>query len=372
MATDPSPLCCCEFRNLHGQRTHILAFCCECDELDNAVDQCLKGNKVSGQKLHDISMVISDRIRIPWFNGALKLEFDFVVPILFLGISLYFASHSLVLTVLALVYVPVFILIYYIYVLNQRKRTWFFVSWNLASLVGNFILYLAYVASFYSYLHSAVLSLGFGLVLLLYLRVILSRRLLNTYALSSKPPPQNSANHNDTDYKDINCCFCTEGPFIRAKHCRICGYCVPRSDHHCVWTNCCIGQHNHHSFLAAIITFVVTGLWGVYLSFFTICTSKDNSIFHVDCSDVYANSRSSVVFVACWYTIIFSLGMCGLLLQQFVFISLNLTGDEFRRSSKRKSFCEVIRTHNHNKGFIRNWIQFLCPQDIVSISGEVV
>lgn len=154
--------------------------------------------------------------------------------------------------------------------------------------------------------------------------------------------------------------------------CRICGYCVPRSDHHCVWTNCCIGQHNHHSFLAAIITFVVTGLWGVYLSFFTICTSKDNSIFHVDCSDVYANSRSSVVFVACWYTIIFSLGMCGLLLQQLVFISLNLTGDEFRRSSKRKSFCEVIRTHNHNKGFIRNWIQFLCPQDIVSISGEVV
>ena len=56
-------------------------------------------------------------------------------------------------------------------------------------------------------------------------------------------------------------------------------------------TNCCIGQHNHHSFLAAIITFVVTGLWGVYLSFFTICTSKDNSIFRVDCSDVYANSR---------------------------------------------------------------------------------
>ena len=62
-------------------------------------------------------------------------------------------------------------------------------------------------------------------------------------------------------------------------------YCFPHR------TNCCIGQHNHHSFLAAIITFVVTGLWGVYLSFFTICTSKDNSIFHVDCSDVYANSR---------------------------------------------------------------------------------
>lgn len=317
-------------------------------------------------------MVISDRIRIPWFNGAQKLEFDFVVPILFLGISLYFASNSLVFTVLALVYVPVFILIYYIYVLNQRKRTWFFVSWTLTSLVGNFILYIAYVAPFNSYLNSSVLSLGFGLVLSLYLRVIFSRRLLNMYALSSKPPSLNNANHSDTDYKDLNCCFCTEGPFIRAKHCRICGYCVPRSDHHCVWTNCCIGQHNHHSFLAAIVIFLGTGLWGVYLSIFTICSSKENSIFHVDCSNVYFNSRSSIVFVACWYTIIFILGMCGLLFQQLVFVSLNLTGDEFRRSSKKKSFCEVTRTHSYNKGFVRNWIHFLFPQDISSFEEEVV
>ena len=220
MTTDPSPLCCCEFRNVHGQRTHILAFCCECDELDNAVDQCLKGNKVPREKLYEVSRVISDRIRIPWFNGALKLEFDVVVPVVFLGISLYFACYSLVLTVLALVYVPVFILIYYIYVLNQRKRTWFFVSWSLTSLVGIFILYLSCVAPFYSYLDSAAISLGFGLVLLLYLRVISSKSLLSNYALNSKPLAQNNPNHDGTDYKDLTCCFCTEGPFIRAKHCR--------------------------------------------------------------------------------------------------------------------------------------------------------
>ena len=131
METDPSPLCCCEFRNVHGQRTHILAFCCECDELDNAVDQCLKGNRVPREKLNAIALVISDRIRFPWFNGALKVEIDALVPFLFLAISLHFASYSFVFTVLALIYVPVFILVYYVYVLNQRKKSWFFVSWGI-------------------------------------------------------------------------------------------------------------------------------------------------------------------------------------------------------------------------------------------------
>ena len=218
MTSDPSPLCCCEFRNLHGQRTHILAFCCECDELDKAVDQCLKGNRVPREKLNEISMLISDRIRIPWFNGAIKVEFDALVPVLFLAISLYFACFGFVFTVLALVYVPLFILIYYVYVLNQRKKTWFFVSWGLTSLVGIFLLYLLHVSPFYSYLNSVFISLGFILVLLLYLRVIFSRSLLNTYALISKPHLQN--NSDGSSYKDLNCCLCTEGPFIRAKHCR--------------------------------------------------------------------------------------------------------------------------------------------------------
>ena len=78
------------------------------------------------------------------------------------------------------------------------------------------------------------------------------------------------------------------------------------------------------------------------------------------------------MFVACWYTIIFIFGMCGLLSQQLVFVSLNLTGDEFRRSSKKKPFWEVMWKHRYNRGFIRNWIEFLFPQDVRSIAEEVV
>lgn len=220
MASDPSPLCCCEFRNLKEQRTHILAFCCECDELDNAVDQCLKGNRVPREKLNQICMLISDRIRIPWFNGAIKLELDAVVPLLFLTVSLYFASYGLVYTVLALVYVPVFIIVYYVYILSQRKRSWFFVSWALSSLVGIFALYLTHVAPYYTYINSIIVSSGFGVVLLLYLRVVFSKRLLDAHALVSKSSQNGNTNCDAKDFKELTCCLCTEGPFIRSKHCR--------------------------------------------------------------------------------------------------------------------------------------------------------
>lgn len=372
MASDPSPLCCCEFRNLKGQRTHLLAFCCECDELDNAVDQCLKGNRVPRDKLNQICMVISDRLRIPWFNGALKVEFDAVVPLLFLAISLYFACYGLVFTVLALVYTPVFIFIYYIYVLNQRKKTWFFVSWALSSLVGVFALYLVYVAPYYSCFQTAIISCGFIVVLLLYVRVVFSRRFLHAFALVSKSTQNGHPDCIANGSQKLTCCFCTEGPFIRSKHCRICGYCIPRSDHHCVWTNCCIGQHNHRQFLGAITVFIVTGLCGVYLSFTAVCGSSNNTFFHLDCSNVYLDSRASVVFVASWYTILFIFGMSSLLLQQLLFISFNLTGDEWRRFQKNKPFWEVFWRHRYNMGFFRNWVDFIIPQDVTPISEELV
>lgn len=220
MTSDASPLCCCEFQNLHGQRSHILAFCCECDELDNAVDQCLKGNRVPREKVAAVFSVISDRIRIPWFNGALKIELGIIAPVLVLIVTLHVASYGLVFTVLAMVYLPVFILIYTFSALNRRKRTWFFVSWVLSSLIGIFYLYLLNVAPFYSYTISAIISAGFCVVLLLYLRVIFSRRLLASHSLISKSSSQNNPNHMSSSLKDLTCCLCTEGPFIRAKHCR--------------------------------------------------------------------------------------------------------------------------------------------------------
>ena len=32
-------LCCCEYINLQGERSHVAACCCDCEDLDEACDR---------------------------------------------------------------------------------------------------------------------------------------------------------------------------------------------------------------------------------------------------------------------------------------------------------------------------------------------
>lgn len=32
-------LCCCEYVNQHGERSHVAACCCDCDDLDDVCDR---------------------------------------------------------------------------------------------------------------------------------------------------------------------------------------------------------------------------------------------------------------------------------------------------------------------------------------------
>ncbi len=41
---------------------------------------------------------------------------------------------------------------------------------------------------------------------------------------------------------------------LRTKHCRTCGICVTRFDHHCAWASNCVGYNNHRSFFVYICT----------------------------------------------------------------------------------------------------------------------
>lgn len=41
------------------------------------------------------------------------------------------------------------------------------------------------------------------------------------------------------------CEHCHAWQELRAKHCHVCSRCVRRFDHHCAWTNNCVGEGNH-------------------------------------------------------------------------------------------------------------------------------
>lgn len=44
---------------------------------------------------------------------------------------------------------------------------------------------------------------------------------------------------------------------MESRHCKICGRCVERFDHHCLWINNCIGEKNYPQFMAMLSSAVL-------------------------------------------------------------------------------------------------------------------
>jgi len=53
------------------------------------------------------------------------------------------------------------------------------------------------------------------------------------------------------------CLSCMVRKPIRGKHCRSCGQCVARFDHHCGWLNNCVGINNHAPFLGCLVLVIM-------------------------------------------------------------------------------------------------------------------
>ncbi|KAJ2898572.1 DHHC zinc finger domain-containing protein [Zalerion maritima] len=51
----------------------------------------------------------------------------------------------------------------------------------------------------------------------------------------------------------------------RSKHCSVCGFCVSKMDHHCVFINACVGRENQHYFLLLLLSTAALTAYGACL-----------------------------------------------------------------------------------------------------------
>jgi len=262
MDTDPDPLCCCEYQNSHGERAHLLGLFCDCAELDDAVDKLISGVKIPSNRLSTILEVLEDRLRLPWPRGALKLPMDkispwILVPMLFQIASYNWKTQLLVHGGL----LPLVIFCKYKTCLKSyRPETKFFVSWSLATFGFLFYVYQIHIIGIFN-LPKTISPLE-NLVLIGFLSgAIYSVYKIKTYnhhhtisrTFSSQTIEEKCKNNNNSSSTIPN--YSTSTRF-----CKICSQIIPEKDHHCVWIDACISNHNMKyflSFLASIFCSLV-------------------------------------------------------------------------------------------------------------------
>ncbi|XP_016040739.2 palmitoyltransferase ZDHHC23 isoform X2 [Erinaceus europaeus] len=394
------PLCCCEYIDRNGEKNHVAACLCDCQDLDEGCDRWITCKSIQPETCERIMDTISDRLRIPWLRGAKKVNISIIPPLILLPIFLQVASWHFLLGVVVLTSLPVLALWYYYLTHRRKEQTLFFLSLGLFSLGYMYYVFLQEVVPQGHVGPTQLALLTFGLLLILfalyrakknpgYLRhpastdIFLSSsqtECLNRKGQKTKgfPGADMSGSLNNripkddlkgsfwmlggspTKVKEDWCAKCQLVRPARAWHCRICGICVKRMDHHCV---CCVGESNHQAFILALLVFLLTSVYGITLTLDTICRERSvfTALFY--CPGVYANYSSALSFTCVWYSVIITVGLAYIFLIQLINISYNVTEREvqqaLRQKTGRRLLCGlIVDTGQYNRGFLRNWYQF--------------
>lgn len=393
------PLCCCEYENESGERSHILACCCDCQALDEACDRCLTCKGVPVTTMDRLLNTLADRCRLPSLTGrgAVKVRIDVITPVVVIPCCLLFASLGPVATVISFLFMPVFVLLFYqVWRRQGNRRTSFFFAWGLTSVICCYLVFQVLVVAFREVLLWEILLQFTSTALMLYM---LYKTKGNPGFLRSGERERNSAqtrrpqspaepsipngtrlydqasgrpldegrqlfdqnsvemsiqiDQSDMDASAVKwvdsrpirggklvtwCSSCSFRRPPRAGHCSICDACINVRDHHCVWIDHCVGSNNHRSFLAGMVLFVWCGLYGSHLTLTSVCTPMmlyDWFLFPNDCRFLYQNFFTSMSFVAAAYSLMVTAVMIVALLYQVLLISQNLTSQELHTSMSR-------------------------------------
>ncbi|XP_051949242.1 palmitoyltransferase ZDHHC23-A isoform X2 [Xyrauchen texanus] len=341
------PLCCC------GDIDQQREYCC-CEELDDACERLLRREPDKPNIFSHFVSRIADRLGLPCCAiGPLRLELSVLPPMVLLPGLLRVAAINCVLGVVTLTALPGLVLWYYYVTHKRKRRTLFFLSLALFSLAYMYYLFLTEILprGDVSSLQVVTATTGMLLTLISLVRTKQGPGFVNSHslALNSSSTTNQSKNltQDSTPCNGINqskgkieekkkwCPVCRLVRPPRAGHCRICGTCVLRMDHHCV---CLVLR--------------------------SICPHQSIFTAMLYCPGVYNQYSKALCFTCVWYSSIITGGLLYLFILQIINVSNNVTEREAQialrnKSGRRRYFGLVVETGIYTQGFRQNWIQFL-------------
>ncbi|TRY78454.1 hypothetical protein TCAL_06153 [Tigriopus californicus] len=245
------PLCCCEYINANGQRSHVLGFLCDCAELDDTVDRLFAGQSVPKSKVLEIWNVLEDRSRVPWWRGAQPVPLDVVVPWILVPLGLWLAQWNVYVLVVVHALMLPSLYIWYRLIWRFKPHNRFYTSWSVATTCVLFYVYEFEVVGFIalpktiSFWENLVL-IGSGLLAIFFVKET-RRRSLWVQKLGH---PQRSE-----------------------RFCRICETSVVGRKHHCFWIGICISESNQRHFMGFLVSLCLTLVQYSLLSLTSVCQS---------------------------------------------------------------------------------------------------
>uniref|UniRef100_A0A3Q3MFT2 Palmitoyltransferase n=1 Tax=Mastacembelus armatus TaxID=205130 RepID=A0A3Q3MFT2_9TELE len=373
------PMCCCECD------VYQYGCCCDCEDLDEAFNRWLKNKPPnSGCKSPVLGAMIDN------------LEISLIPALVLLPLLLRVAALHYLLGVIILTALPGLVLWYYYATHRKKRRTVFFLTLALYSLAYMYYLFITeilprgdvsqlQVCTVTTGMIFTVISLihtkrGPGFVTTGLYEAHNQRQEANedlTQGIGSNQSAASSSEETPAELHIRNealipkwsrCPMCKVMRPPRAGHCRTCGSCVQRLDHHCIWINSCVGQANHRSFLLTLFVFVLTSLYGIRLVLCSLCPRHYLMTALFYCPGVYSQSSTALCFTCAWYSSIVTAGLLYLLVAQVLNISFNVTEREAQLALRNKTgqsrlWGLVIDTGEYTRGFCQNWVEFLTMTD---------
>ncbi|KAK7926083.1 hypothetical protein WMY93_008393 [Mugilogobius chulae] len=360
-------MCCCECDLSHW---------CDCQDQDEAFNSWLRTILPKGSLQSPVLQAIIDHIEISMIPALVLL------PLLLRIAALHFVLGVTVLTAL-----PVLVLWYYYATHQKKRRTLFFLTLALYSLGYMYYLFIKEILprGDVSHFHLCAVTTGMILTIISLFNTKRGPGFVTPDLYDKHKNEQVEVNGDATTQKTknskrgkwIRCPVCKIMRPPRAGHCRTCGACVQRLDHHCIWINSCVGQANHRSFLFTLGLFLVTSVYGMSLVLSSICREQYilTAVFY--CPGVYSNFSTALCFTCVWYSGIITAGLLYLMVVQILNISFNVTEREaqmaLRSGTGHWRLCGlVLVTGEHSHGFTHNWLQFLTMTHSSSQSTHTV